>query len=240
MAADQSRTDDPSKPPRLSFHRVAPAGVSIIPQGRCLGILSAAFNPITRAHLALAHSASQQFRLHEVLFVLPLTQPHKLIHDAPLDTRLHMMALAVEGNPAYSIATCTHGLFIDIARAVETAYPPQTRLWFITGRDAAERILTWPYSDPALALGELFARAELLVADREGAFVLSDSPIVRTHAARIHHLSLPAEYNRVSATQIRTCLAKGKEVTELLPPAVLTYIQAHHLYQEHSEQQPAS
>jgi nicotinate-nucleotide adenylyltransferase len=239
MAADATRTDDPSKPPRLSFHRVAPAGVSIIPQGRCLGILSAAFNPITQAHLALAHNAYQQFQLHEVLFVLPITQPHKLIHDAPLEARLHMMALAVQGNPACSIATCTHGLFIDIARAVEAAYPPQTRLWFITGRDAAERILTWPYPDPALALGELFTRAELLVADREGAFALPDIPVVRTYAAQIHHLALAAEYNHVSATQIRTCLAKGEEVTALVPPAVLTYIQAHHFYHEHSEQPPA-
>jgi nicotinate (nicotinamide) nucleotide adenylyltransferase len=239
MAADETRTDDPSKPPRLSFHRVAPAGVSIIPQGRRLGILSAAFNPITRAHMALAQSAQQHAQLHEVLFVLPIIQPHKLIHDAPLEARLQMMALAVQGNPAFSIGVCTHGLFIDIARAVETAYPLQTHFWFITGRDAAERILTWPYPDPALALGELFARAELLVADREGAFVLPDIPVVRTHAAQIHHLSLPAEYNHVSASQIRICLAKGAEVIELVPPSVLTYIQAHHLYQEHSEPPPA-
>jgi nicotinate-nucleotide adenylyltransferase len=238
MAAEQSRTDDPSKPPRLSFHRVAPAGVSIIPQGRRLGILSAAFNPITRAHLALAHSASQQFRLHEVLFVLPLTQPHKLIHDAPLDARLYMMALAVEGNPACSIATCTHGLFIDIARAVETAYPPQTRLWFITGRDAAERILNWPYADPETALGELFARAELLVADREGAFVMPDTPVIRAHADRIHHLPLLAEYSHVSATEIRHRLAAGEDVSGLVPPSVLTYIREHRLYQRGPEQAP--
>jgi nicotinate-nucleotide adenylyltransferase len=239
MAAHEGRTDDPSKPPRLSFYRVAPAGVSIIPQGRRLGILSAAFNPITRAHIALAQSADQQYQLHEVLFVLPITQPHKLIHDAPLEARLEMMALAVQGHPAFSIGACTHGLFIDIARAVEAAYPPQTRLWFIAGRDAAERILTWPYPDPAVALGELFAQAELLVADRQGAFVLPDIAVVRRHAGQVHHLSLPAAYNHVSATHIRTRLAKGEEITELVPPSVLTYIQTHHLYQEPSEQPPA-
>src|SRR5262245_41042596 len=133
MTADASRTDDPSKPPRLSFHRGAPAGVSIIPQGRRLGILSAAFNPITQAHMALAQTAYQHYQPQEVLFVLPITHPHKLIHDAPLEARLQMMALSVQGNPAFAIATCTHGLFIDIARAVERAYPPQTRQWFITG-----------------------------------------------------------------------------------------------------------
>ena len=232
MATAESRTDDPSKPPRLSFFRVAPAGVSIVPRGRRLGILSAAFNPITRAHVALAQSAYDHYQLHEVLFVLPMTQPHKSIHGAPVEARLRMMDLTVQGNPAFSIGVCTHGLFVDICRAVTAAYPPETRLWFISGRDAAERILTWPYPDPAKALGELFARAELLVADRQGAFVLPDIPVVRSHASHIHHLPMPAEYSRVSATEIRARLAKGAEVGGLVPLPVLDYILAHHLYQE--------
>jgi nicotinate (nicotinamide) nucleotide adenylyltransferase len=232
MATAESRTDDPSKPPRLSFFRVAPAGVSIVPRGRRLGILSAAFNPITRAHVALAQSAYDHYQLHEVLFVLPMTQPHKSIHGAPVEARLRMMDLTVQGNPAFSIGVCTHGLFVDICRAVTAAYPPETRLWFISGRDAAERILTWPYPDPAKALGELFARAELLVADRQGGFVLPDIPVVRSHASHIHHLPLPAEYSRVSATEIRTRLAKGAEVGGLVPLPVLDYILAQHLYQE--------
>jgi nicotinate-nucleotide adenylyltransferase len=239
MAAPESRTDDPSKTPRLSFFRLAPAGVSIVPQGRRLGILSAAFNPITRAHLALAQSAYAHYQLHEVLFVLPITQPHKFIHDAPIEARLQMMHLAVEGTPAFSIGLCTHGLFIDICRAVALAYPPQTSLWFISGRDAAERILTWPYADPAATLNTLFAQADLLVADREGAFVLPDLPLVREHAAHIHQLPLASEFSHVSATDIRTRLGQGQEVAQLLPAAVLRYIQEHGLYQAHPEAPPA-
>jgi nicotinate-nucleotide adenylyltransferase len=238
MAGDESRSDDPSKPPRLSFFRVAAAGVGISPRQRHLGILSAAFNPITTAHVALATSACQHFRLHEVFFVLPIAQPHKLIHDAPLDARLQMLALATQGNPSLSIGVCTHGLFIDICRAVQAAYPPATRLWFITGRDAAERILNWPYADPETALGELFARAELLVADREGAFVMPDTPVIRAHADRIHHLPLLAEYSHVSATEIRHRLAAGEDVSGLVPPSVLTYIREHRLYQRGPEQAP--
>jgi nicotinate (nicotinamide) nucleotide adenylyltransferase len=236
MAMQEPRTDDPSKPPRLSFFRVAPAGVSIIPQGRRLGILSAAFNPITRAHLALAQSASVHYQLHEVLFILPITQPHKLIHDAPIEARLQMLNLAVQGAPAFSIGLCTHGLFIDLCRAVTRAYPPQTHLWFISGRDAAERILTWPYADPTAALSSFFAQAELLVADREGAFTLPDIPPVLEHAAQIHHLPLAGEVSHISATEIRTRLAKGEKVDELVPASVLRYIQEHGLYQGHTEE----
>jgi nicotinate-nucleotide adenylyltransferase len=239
MAVDELRSDDPAKPPRLSFYRVAPAGVSIVPRGRRLGILSAAFNPITTAHLALATSAYHTFQLHEILFVLPITQPHKSIHDAPVEARLQMMALAIQGHPAFAIGTCTHGLFIDIGRAVEKAYPPATHRWFITGRDAAERILTWPYPDPEQALGELFAQAELLVADREGTFALPETSLVRAQAERIHHLRLPAAYSHISATEIRRRLANGEDVSGLVLPAVLTYIQAHHLYQGTPKKPPA-
>jgi nicotinate-nucleotide adenylyltransferase len=153
-----------------------------------------------------------------------------LVHDAPLEARLRMMDLAVQGNPAFSIGMCTHGLFVDICRAATVAYPPQTRLWFISGRDAAERILTWPYPDPAEALGQLFAQAELLVADREGTFALPDTSSVRDHVGHIHHLPLPAQYSHISATDIRTRLAKGEDVSELVPPVVLDYLLAHHVY----------
>jgi nicotinate (nicotinamide) nucleotide adenylyltransferase len=230
MAADEARTDDPAKPPRLSFFRIAPAGVSVAPWDRRLGILSAAFNPITRAHVALAQSAYEHYQLHEVLFLLPITQPHKMIEDAPVAARLHMINLSVQDNPAFSIGMCTHGLFIDICRAAALAYPPQTRLWFISGRDAAERILTWPYPDPTAALGALFAQAELLVADRKGSFVLPDTPLVRTYADHVHRLPLAAEYSHVSATDVRTRLAKGAEVDALVPPAVLAYILEQQLY----------
>ena len=234
MAMDEARTDNPSKPPRLSFFRAAPAGVSLVPQarGRRLGILSAAFNPITQAHVALAYSAYQHFQLHEVLFVLPISQPHKLIHDAPIEARLRMMELAVQGHSSFSIGMCTHGLFVDIACAAEAAYPPGTRQWFISGRDAAERILTWSYPDPAKALGELFARAELLVADRAGVYVLPDRAVVREHAGHIHALPLPGEYSHISATDIRARLAKGEEIGGLVPPSVLDYILEHRFYRE--------
>jgi nicotinate-nucleotide adenylyltransferase len=194
--------------------------------------LSAAFNPPTVAHLALARSAYEHFHLHEVLLVLPLTQPHKDLVGAPIAARLEMMALAVQDRPEFSVAAGTHGLFIDICRSVELAYPPQTHLWFITGRDAGERILTWPYDDPAQALASLFGRADLLVADREGTFTLPDLPVARPYVDQIHHLPLPVAYQRISATQVRTRLAKGEEVTDLLPQPVLAYIREQELYQE--------
>jgi len=231
-AADQPQPVSTSPAPRLTCYRAAPAGVRRAAQAGQLGVFSGAFNPITVAHVALARGAYQHFRLDEVLFLLPTTQPHKRIEGAPIEARLEMMALAIQDEPAFAVAACTHGLFIDICRAVESAYPPRTQVWFITGRDAAERVLTWPYADPTRALDELFACAGLLVADREGHFVVPDLPAVRAYAGRVHHLPLPSDYNHVSATDIRTRLARGQDVTDLVPPAVQAYLREHRLYQE--------
>ena len=66
----------------------------------------------------------------------------------------------------------------------------------------------------------------------QGAFVLPGTSTVRDYAGHVHHLPLPAEYSHVSATEIRTRLAKGEEVSELVPPPVLGYILGQHLYRE--------
>ena len=121
-------------------------------------------------------------------------------------------------------------MFIDIGRAVERAYPPVTQRWFITGRDAAERILTWPYPDPAAALAELFTEAELLVADREGSFALPGATQVRAYTDRIHHLPMPDTCSEISSTEIRTRTANGEDVSGLVVPPVLSYMQEHSLY----------
>lgn len=41
------------------------------------------------------------------------------------------------------------------ARALRPMYGPQTDIYCITRRDAAERILTWEYDDTELALSEI-------------------------------------------------------------------------------------
>jgi len=37
-------------------------------------------------------------------------------------------------------------------QGLRDVYPPQTEVFFLTGRDAAERILTWKYDDAQAAL----------------------------------------------------------------------------------------
>lgn len=175
-----------------------------------LGILSAAFNPPTLAHLALARAGLKV--LDEVLFVLPGVFPHRKTYKTiGLAERVRMLEAALEDELRFSIAVSEGGLFIEIARECRSVYGPETRLLFLCGRDAAERIIEWDYGRPGAIL-EMLEEFELLVAPRNGRY--EPPPEVR---ARVHTLDLAGEYDHVSGTEVRERIARGQPWEHLVP-----------------------
>src|SRR3954467_12210257 len=85
-----------------------------------LAILPGAFNPPTRAHMAMAESALSA--VDEVLFVLPRVFPHKEYSGADFEDRLALLRAALAGNERYSLASSERGLFIDLAREASADY----------------------------------------------------------------------------------------------------------------------
>src|SRR5258706_7879947 len=63
------------------------------------------FDPIDRAHLALARAARPSRGLDEILFVPAARPPHKLGRPiSPATDRLAMVELAIEGEPATRVS----------------------------------------------------------------------------------------------------------------------------------------
>jgi nicotinate-nucleotide adenylyltransferase len=179
-----------------------------------LGILAGSFNPPTTAHRELVYAAG--FHVDQVLCVLPKVFPHKDYSGATLEQRLEMLALAFSGLAApYSIATSEQGLFLDIARECREHYGSKTRLYFLCGRDAAERVLTWDYGRPG-AVEEMLREFELLVAARQGEF-----RIPAEFRGRIHPLGLRAGQDHVSSSEVRARIARGEPWEHLVPEAVV-------------------
>ena len=181
-----------------------------------LGILPAAFNPPTRAHLALAHSALA--RVDEVLFVLPRGFPHKSYEDATFDQRVQMLMAATAGEPRYSIAASERGLFVEIAAECREAYSENVRLLFICGRDAAERIVAWDYGEPD-AFRRMLDHFELLVAARHGEY----EPPAEIRD-RVHALEVPREIGVISATEVRDRLRRGAPWEHLVPGEIVPLV----------------
>lgn len=178
---------------------------------RSVAILAGAFNPPTIAHAGLVRAARKH--AEQVICVIPKSLPHKDFHTATLEDRVAMLS-ALDAVVAISEA----GLLMEIARECAEHFAPGTRLFFICGRDAADRIMTWDYGDgrtPAAVLRDF----ELLVAPRDGHY---DPPAeVRS---RVHWLDLPAGFDAVSSTEVRERIARGEQWEHLVPRAIVPHV----------------
>lgn len=175
-----------------------------------VAVLAAAFNPPTRAHLALARAALAH--AGEVVFVLPRAFPHKEYEGPTLEQRLEMMERATAGEPRFSVAVSEGGLFLEIARELRASDADIARVWFVTGRDAAERITGWDYTGRE-PIEDQLREYELLVAARGGAY--DPPPALRE---RVTELRLAEDCGEVSSTEIRRRVHAGEEWRELAAP----------------------
>jgi nicotinate-nucleotide adenylyltransferase len=177
-----------------------------------LGVLSAAFNPPTRAHLGLARSSL--LFVEEVVFVMPRSFPHKDYQGVGLEDRLAMVAAATASEPRFSVAVTEGGLFIEIARECRTAYGREAEIWFLCGRDAAERIVNWQYGQPH-AFEKQLEEFGLLVADRDGRY---DPP--EQMRGKIINLALDDNYEGISASDVRAASRAGREWKHLVADGI--------------------
>jgi nicotinate-nucleotide adenylyltransferase len=184
--------------------------------GSRLGILAGSFHPITRAHLALARAALRD--LDEVLLVMPREFPHKAYEGVGLQDRIEMVRLAAAGHEGLSVALTDGGLFIDIARECREHYGYECEMWFLCGRDAAERIVNWDYGAEG-RFAEQLNEFGLLVAERQGRY---EAP--QEYCGRIRPLALDGDWNEVSATEIRERIKAGRAWEHLVPEAIVAQV----------------
>ena len=211
--------------PRVTLVKRATA-----PNPARLGVLGGAYNPITLAHLAVAEAAMTHFDIDEVLFLLPQVPPHKTIFGASLEQRLEMMRLAVEDAPHAAVGLSSHGLFVDMYEGLLAVYPQRPEVFFLTGRDAAERILAWHYDDAEEALKRMFDAFQFIVCSRQGPFTMPDDPLLAPYRDRIHSCPLPPQADAISATEVRERRERGLPIGDLVPAPVADYIAANKLY----------
>lgn len=181
-----------------------------------VALLPGSFHPPTLAHLALAKAAAKFAR--RVVLTLPASFPHKTYSGVPRALRLEILARLCAEHSFLSVAETKGGLFLEMARELRTLLPNASRIFIVCGRDAAERIITWPYPADDSIERQLDAY-ELLVAARGGEFVPPPALASRIHA-------LPFEPSTISATAARDAIRQGLPWRHMVPPPIHRLVEA--------------
>ena len=192
--------------------------------GKRLGLFPGAFNPPTLAHAAVAEAALEQYRLDQVVFLLPKAFPHKPYGEASFADRMAMLEDLVRRREPFTVASPDGVLFIDFARAFRAVLGPQAAIYLICGRDAAKRVVEWDYGDN-IPFAERLNDFRLLVASREGEY----APPADCRE-RIHRVKMPEAFDEISSSRVREAIAAGGEWREQLAPEVAQRIEELGLY----------
>ncbi|MEU5527200.1 nicotinate-nucleotide adenylyltransferase [Micromonospora chersina] len=192
---------------------------------RRIGIMGGTFDPIHHGHLVAASEVADRFGLDEVVFV-PTGQPWQKA-DEPVSSaedRYLMTVIATASNPRFQVSRVDIDrggptYTVDTLRDLHAEYGPKVQLFFITGADALERILSWKDLDEVLEL------AHFIGVTRPG-FELSDKHLP---ADSVSLVQVPAM--AISSTDCRARVARGEPVWYLIPDGVVQYIAKRRLYQ---------
>lgn len=190
--------------------------------GRRLGVMGGTFDPIHHGHLVAASEVQARFGLDEVVFVPTGTPWQKSEEVSSAEDRYLMTVVATASNPRFAASrvdidrqgpTYTVDTLTDLHRQF-----PDDELFFITGADALEQILSWKRID------ELFALAHLVGVTRPG-FHLADEHLPDDAVTLVE---VPAM--AISSTACRERVAEGLPVWYLVPDGVVQYINKRGLY----------
>ena len=189
-----------------------------------LGIMGGTFDPIHHGHLVAASEVASRFQMDEVIFV-PAGQPWQKAHSdvSPAEDRYLMTVIATAANPRFAVSRIDIDrpgptYTIDTLRKLRAHHRPAVDLFFITGADALETILSWSH------VKELFTLAHFIGCTRPG-HTLSDPGFP---AGGVSLLEIPAL--AISSTDCRTRVRRGEPIWYLVPDGIVQYISKRGLY----------
>jgi nicotinate-nucleotide adenylyltransferase len=191
---------------------------------RRIGIMGGTFDPIHHGHLVAASEVASRFLLDEVVFV-PTGQPWQKADYAvsAAEDRYLMTVIATASNPRFQVSRVDIDrggptYTVDTLRDLRSLYGPKVDLFFITGADALDKILSWKDAE------SIFELAHLVGVTRPG-FVLSDEHLP---ADTVSLVQVPAM--AISSTDCRRRVVEGQPIWYLVPDGVVQYIAKRNLY----------
>jgi nicotinate-nucleotide adenylyltransferase len=210
---------------------------------RRLGVLGGTFDPVHFGHLDAGDAAQAALGLDEVRLIPAHDPPHRCVDPrASAFHRFALASLAIGERPSWRVSDVEvsrqgPSYSVDTLRALHADGWKASQLFFILGADAFAEIATWRQ------FPEVLDDAHFIVVARPGMTV--DEATARTPQLRAR-LRQPdgrsadgpgtavflvaARTRPVSSSEIRSRLAAGLPIDDLVPATVARHIMAHQLY----------
>jgi len=214
-----------------------------------LGIFGGTFNPIHYGHLIVAEEVRKRLRLDGIIFVPSGNPPLKDTELVEARHRYKMVKLAVSQNKAFIVSGIEYkkkgkSYTVNTLEKLRRVYRG-ARLYFIAGIDAFIDIPNWwqpeklvgltdfiVVSRPAFKFTDL-ASSPYLKISRNTLKKLDDGKL-NTYKTKLKSgreiIMMRVEPVEVSATGIRKRIRQGKNIKNLLPEEVESYIITHKIY----------
>lgn len=195
-----------------------------------IGVFGGTFNPIHVAHVRMAEEYARRLGMDKLILVPTHIPPHKAVKGlADAEDRLAMCHLATDDLPLFEVSDFEirqegkSYTFKTLAHLQEQYL--EGDFYLIMGADMFLTVQDWRQP------GEIFRIATLCAAQRE----VGELNLLELHKKRLETMGarcivLDMAPTPLSSTMIRDGLAAGEDVSGLLHPAVLDYINYQGLY----------
>jgi nicotinate-nucleotide adenylyltransferase len=193
------------------------------------------FDPIHYGHVRVGDCACEQIGADEIVFVPAKRSPHKeSLPVADGAARFEMISLAIGGKNKFRVSDCElkraePSYTLDTVRHFRAEYGQETQIFWLVGADAVKDLAKWH------GIRELIDECNLCVMFRAG-FERPDfggfegflGPQRVRQKLKRNVIETPLI--NINSTEIREKLACGGDVSDMLEPKVLAYIQKNGLY----------
>jgi nicotinate-nucleotide adenylyltransferase len=192
------------------------------------------FDPIHIGHTTVAEATAEYLCADKLIFIPAKRSPLKDSSPRASDMdRLEMIKLAIAGRKIFGLSDCElkrqePSYTLDTVRRFRTEYGGESIIYWLVGADSIEELASWH------DIVELIDECNLAVMYRAG----FDKPNFTGYEelwghSRIEKLKrnvVPTPLIDISSSDIRSRLAAGQDVVQMLHPPVLSYIRKNGLY----------
>jgi nicotinate-nucleotide adenylyltransferase len=201
---------------------------------RYTAVFGGTFDPVHKAHIALAEKVLEQDLADEIMFVPAAKPPHKLEKPiTPAEHRMAMLKLLLEEKTEYCVSDYEivnkrkTSYTVNTLRALQAAYP-ERRFKLIMGMDNFREFDSWHRWQ------EILDNYEMIIFTRPGSSKLSVGLIQEKFgakvAANLERSIIDDVVMDISSTQIRRKVHEGEEISDLVLPQIAEYIIENGLY----------